>query len=264
LKNKFVSPLADFMVKDVFGNPKAVGNTAGLLQAVLDLDPAEYRSLRIVDPHLRRKWREDKMGIVDIRINTVSGKVLHVEVQVADDPDMIPRILYYQGKLLTEQIGAGGRYQKICRTISIVILDYIMLEQEDPARYKNTYRFLNTISHNLFTDLQEIVILELPKVPENDDGTGLWPWLKYFKCKTMEELIMLAKNHPEVEDAVWQFRRRTPIKVIQDLIFEYEDARRIRAGQDAYQRELGYKEAEAKYQDQIHRLEEEIRRLRGE
>jgi hypothetical protein len=63
----------------------------------------------------------------------------------------------------------------------------------------------------------------------------------------------------------------SPIRAIREMIFEYEDAKRLRMGQDAYVREQGYKEAETKYQEQIRqeqeqirRLEEEVRRLRGE
>ncbi|MDR3337695.1 MAG: Rpn family recombination-promoting nuclease/putative transposase [Treponema sp.] len=245
-------------LRNVFGHQKVIGNTAGLLKAVLDLDIAEYRSMRIVDPHLRRGWRKDKSGIVDIRINTASGKVLHVEVQVASDSDIIPRILYYQGKLVTEQVGAGERYQEIHRTISIIILNYTLLKDEPADRYKNIYCFLNTGSHRPFTDLQEIVILELPKVPEQDDGTPLWPWLRFFKCKTMKELEMLAKKHPELAGTVRQFRRFSPIRTIQWMIFEYEDARRIRMGQDAYIREEAYKEAETKYRELLAAKEEEL------
>jgi hypothetical protein len=74
---------------------------------------------------------------------------------------------------------------------------------------------------------------------------------------------MLARKHKEVSDAVWQVRRMSPIRAIREMIFEYEDAKRLRMGQDAYVREQGYKEAEAEYQEQIRRLEEEVRRLRG-
>jgi predicted transposase/invertase (TIGR01784 family) len=230
------------MVKGVFGTQKSIENTAGLLKAVLDLDSGEYKSLQIVDPHLRRRWKKDKMGIVDIRINTSSGKVLHIEVQVGFDPDMIPRTLFYNGRLLTEQVGAGDPYRKIRRTITIVIADHILLPDEAQDRYRNVYRFLNTVSYKAFTDLQELIIIELPKVPEQDDGTSLWPWLQYFKCKTQEELDMLAKNYPEIEPAVRRFRHFSPVRAIRDMIFEYEDARRIRAGRDAYAREQGQKE----------------------
>jgi hypothetical protein len=87
----------------------------------------------------------------------------------------------------------------------------------------------------------------------------------------MGELDMLAKKHKEVSDAVWQVRRMSPIRAIREMIFEYEDAKRLRMGQDAYVWDEGYKEAEAKYQEQltvreeqIRLLEEENRRLRGE
>jgi predicted transposase/invertase (TIGR01784 family) len=88
MSNRFIPPLADFMVKEVFGHQKVIGNTAAFLKAVLDLNPEEYRSLRIANPNLRRRWQKAKTGTVDIRINTLSGKVLHIEVQASPDKDM--------------------------------------------------------------------------------------------------------------------------------------------------------------------------------
>jgi predicted transposase/invertase (TIGR01784 family) len=227
LKERFISPLADFVVKDVFGTQKNIANTAAFLKAVLDLDPSEYRSLKIVDPHLHRRWKKDKLGVVDIKVNTASGKVLHIEVQVNPDRDFIPRSLFYNDSLIVEQPGRGGPYSNIKRSISVMILKHALLKDEPADRYKNVYRFLNTVSHQPFTDLQEIVILELSKVPEEDDGTDLWPWLRFFKCETMEELDMLARKHKEVSDAVWQVRRMSPIRAIREMIFEYEDAKRL-------------------------------------
>jgi predicted dehydrogenase len=85
----------------------------------------------------------------------------------------------------------------------------------------------------------------------------------------MEELDMLARKHQEVAGVVQQIRRMSPIRALRELIFEYEDARRIRMARDAYARDQGYKEAEAKFQKQsrqdqerIRQLEEENRRLR--
>jgi predicted transposase/invertase (TIGR01784 family) len=271
LKEKFISPLADFLVKDIFGTQKNIGNTRGLLKAALDFDPAEYRSMRIVDPHLHRRWKKDKLGIVDVKLNTASGEVLHIDVQVNPDRNFISRSLYYNDRLVVDQVGAGERYKAIRRSISIMIVNFTLLKDEPPGRYKNVYRFLNTVSHEPFTDLQEIVIIELTKVPDEDDGTELWPWLRFFKCETMEELDMLAKKHKEVSNAVRQVRRMSPIRAIREMIFDYYDARNLREGQDEYGWDEGYKEAETKYQEQLRQeqernrqLEEENRRLRGE
>jgi predicted transposase/invertase (TIGR01784 family) len=47
----------------------------------------------------------------------------------------------------------------------------------------------------------EVHILELPKLPQ-DDGSGLWDWLKFLNAKTEEELTMLAEKNPQVGKAV--------------------------------------------------------------
>jgi predicted transposase/invertase (TIGR01784 family) len=264
-KKKFISPLADFLVKDVFGKQKAIKNTAGLLKAVLglDLDPADLQSLRIVDPHLHRRWRKDKLGIVDILVNTGSGKVIHIEVQVKPSADFTLRTTYYNDRLFVDQLDAGHPFTGLRRTISINILNFILLKKEDPSRYKNVYRFQNTQSGQPFTDRQEIIILELPKVPAEDDGTDLWAWLQFFKCKSQEELDMLAKNHHILLEAAARLHYSTPARKFREIIFEYEDVKRIRMSQDAYVRQEGYEEAETKYQEILAAKEGELAAKEG-
>jgi predicted transposase/invertase (TIGR01784 family) len=172
------------------------------------------------------------------------------------------RTVFYQASLVSEQIDSGDDYGRIQRTISIVIANYVMLPEEAPGRYRNGYQFLNTLTHKPFTDLQEVVILELPKVPEEDDGSDLWPYLQYFKCRTEEEISMLVKKHPELKRVVQQYRRMSPLRHIQAALFEYEDAQRIRRGRDRQAREAGheegFKEAEAKYQEQLAAQDEQL------
>jgi predicted transposase/invertase (TIGR01784 family) len=270
MKADSVYPLSDVMFKQVFGSQQAVDVTAAFLSAVVGLDPGEYRSLHIRDPHLGRRWKKDKLSILDLLINTSSGKFVHVEVQIAAYSAMISRAVYGQAKLLTEQMEAGTRYDGIQEVIGVLILGWTLLKDEDPGRYKNTYRFLNTESHKTFTNLQNFIILELPKVPEKDDGSRLWPWLKYLKCQSEGEFDMLVNTHPEVGIAVRRYRRVSPVKWIRQRIFEYWDAKWVQESREEYVRQEGYEAAEAKSREQlaakdeqIRRLKEEIRRLRG-
>jgi predicted transposase/invertase (TIGR01784 family) len=40
----------------------------------------------------------------------------------------------------------------------------------------------------------EIIIIELPELPRQDDGTPIWPWAQLFKAKTEKEFNMLERN----------------------------------------------------------------------
>jgi predicted transposase/invertase (TIGR01784 family) len=88
--------------------------------------------------------------------------------------------------------------------IGVIICDHRMLEE---AGYAHSYTLRERDSGNdEFTDLIKVHILELPKVPGEPDGTPVWPWLKYFKCRNVKEFEMLKKEHPEVSGAVTELR----------------------------------------------------------
>ena len=55
--------------------------------------------------------------------------------------------------------------------------------------------------NSVFTDLLEVDLLELKKLPQADDGTNLWDWLRFIKTNNEEEMEMLAHENPEIEKA---------------------------------------------------------------
>jgi predicted transposase/invertase (TIGR01784 family) len=115
------------------------------------------------------------------------------------------RVIYYHSKLHCEQMKSGENFSKMQAVVNIIICDHLMLDEE--IAYLNSYSLRNDLSHRLFTDLTRMIILELPKLPETDDGTAPWPWLRFFTCKTPEELEMLVKEHPEVREAAATLRK---------------------------------------------------------
>jgi predicted transposase/invertase (TIGR01784 family) len=68
--------------------------------------------------------------------------------------------------------------------------------------YHNRYRLHDSETGSEFTDLLEVHTLEIPKLPQNADGTVLWQWLKFLGAKKQEELTMLAEKNPDVKKAV--------------------------------------------------------------
>jgi predicted transposase/invertase (TIGR01784 family) len=205
MKNDFISPLNDYVVKSIYGDQKNIENTAGLLKPILGIPPEEYDTLTIRDPFLNRLWKKDKQGILDIQLTTTSGRMVEVEVQVKPNKALVQRILYYHAKMITGQMKSGFDYDKIRQTVSVLITDHILLPDEAP--YMNTYELRNIESGGQFTELQRFVILDLPKLPEIDDGQAIWPQLRFFKCRSKEDFDMLLKKHPEVQPVVAEYQR---------------------------------------------------------
>jgi predicted transposase/invertase (TIGR01784 family) len=210
MQKDFISPLDDDVIKRLYGDQKNIGNTVGLLKPALGIPPEEYDRLLIVDPSLRRRWKrrweKDKLGILDIRVATTTGRIVDVEVQVRAYKLMLPRLVYYHAALTVEQMKAGFDYDQIHQTITLIISEHTLLPEE--PGYLNTFELRNSATGRLFTDLQKYVIVELSKLPE-EDGNPLWPQLRFLHCKTREEMEMLAQEHPEVRPLVAEYKRMT-------------------------------------------------------
>jgi predicted transposase/invertase (TIGR01784 family) len=213
------SPLNDDIFKIVFGDNADTEATEAFLKAVLGFPDDELKALSIVDPFLRRRWKKEKLGILDLRITTKTGKIINVEVQVENATVLRERILYYHSKMFSSQLGIRERYDKLKQTISVMICQETLLKEE--PGYVNSYLFLNEKTGKPFTDLLKLVIIELNKLPRDEDGTELYLWLQFLKAKTKEDLDMLGKKHEEIGKAaakVYKFKWGERRRMINDSI----------------------------------------------
>ena len=141
---------SDFIFKLIFGDQRNVDILAAFLRAVLDIPDEEYDRLVIVDPHIKKESVDDKYGILDVKIHTVRGGVIHVEIQNQVLPDMKARTIYSQSKLVTEQISSGMKWSSIKRAITIVITNDVFVPEGDKYHHQFRYRTDEGIE---FTDL---------------------------------------------------------------------------------------------------------------
>ena len=102
--------------------------------------------------------------------------------------------------MVTEQVGAGDDYSKVKRVISIIITDYPLIQ--DSTKYHHRFVLYDPETGIEFTDIIEVNTLELVKVPEVEDGTELWNWLKFLSAQRKEDLDMIAERSPQVKKAV--------------------------------------------------------------
>jgi len=190
---------SDFVFKLIFGDQRNVDILAAFLRSVLDIPDEEYDRLTIVDPHIKKESEDDKYGVLDVKLHTVSGSVIHIEIQLRVHLDMKARTIYSQSKLVTEQIASGGKWSIIKRVITIVITEDIFVPEGDKYHHQFRYRTTDGIE---YTDLIEINCLDLNKLPSDDDSTDLWKWMKFIKSDDEEVLDMLAQRSPQMRKAV--------------------------------------------------------------
>ncbi|MDR1111066.1 MAG: Rpn family recombination-promoting nuclease/putative transposase, partial [Deltaproteobacteria bacterium] len=187
-----------------FGDEENKDDLKSFLKSVLELPEEEYDVLYISDPFLRGEYPKEKIGIVDLKIKTKSGKTIHIEVQLLVLPDLRKRIFFYDAKLIAEQIGSGGKYSTINDVVTILITDEILI-QESP-RYHHRFTFFDKDACVELTDLLRIHTLELPKLPPVPDGTELHDWASFIAAETEEELNMVSERNEQIGHAADKLR----------------------------------------------------------
>jgi predicted transposase/invertase (TIGR01784 family) len=252
----------DYVFKAVFGDQRYIENLRGLLKASVESPEDDYEHLTIIDPFLKRLFKRDNSGVLDVKVQTKSGRLIDVEVQVNHLADFTPRLVYYNAKMITEQIKSGDDYGKIHQAINIAICDHVFLDDTDS--YLNTFTINNVKTGEPFTDLVKYVIIELPKVPKEDDGNSIWPFAQSFKCKDEEDLMILAKKYPQVSTIAERLHDLSLSAYFRAVAEDKEKARR-----DAYAREKWVRmeeraEAKAEYAEIIKEQAAEIERLKHE
>jgi hypothetical protein len=72
-QNQIFLPKTDIIFKWLFGSAKNVHILKDFLKAVLNLPDSEFVGISITDPHLRQEGPGDKLGILDVKLETADG-----------------------------------------------------------------------------------------------------------------------------------------------------------------------------------------------
>jgi predicted transposase/invertase (TIGR01784 family) len=193
-------PIDDWIFKRLFGDERNKSILISFLGSLVDLPEEEYE-LTFLDTHLKSETENDKLGIVDVKVQTKTGKIIDIEIQVNPVKSIGKRLSFYKSKLIVEQIGKGELYNVIQKVICICITNYVLFS-ETPD-YFNHFRFYNPENGLCFEDIpEEVYTLELAKVPGRDDGTPGWEWARFFLARGEEEFEMVAQRNPEIRKAV--------------------------------------------------------------
>jgi predicted transposase/invertase (TIGR01784 family) len=219
---KILPPSDDIVFKMLFGDERNKSLLVGLLSSFLELPDEEY-DIIFTDPHLKPETKDDKLGILDVRIKTKTGKIINIEIQVDVYVNIGERISFYKSKLIQEQIGWGQHYDIIKKVICVCILEYVLFPRVKD--YINGFKFTNPKNRLEFDQIpEEVYTIELPKVPEQSDGSALWEWLQFLKSREKEEFEMIAAKNPLIRKAVNTLYR---LSLSKEARRRYDDRREI-------------------------------------
>jgi len=227
MDNRTILPVkSDIIFRLFYADERNKEFLISLLKSMLKLPEDDYHEIEIADPHLLREFEEDKLAIIDVKLYTQTRKIVHIEIQleIKAKAELKKRIIFYDSKLITEQIGSGDDYDLIKKVISIVITDDNLISAS--PRYHHRFTLYDPEAKVEFSDILELQVLELKKLPERADGSELYDWAKFIAAETEEELTMIAERNPVVEKAVIKLRELSADERTRDLYERREKARR--------------------------------------
>ena len=201
----FMEPRYDIVFKMLFGDERNIDILIDFLKSVLDISEDEYDKITLTDTHLKREAIDDKLGIVDVKLTTKSGTIIHIEIQVAPETTLPERIIYYNAKTLVVQLKSGADYFKLEKVITIAIANFDFIKDSDD--YHHIFEWRERTKGIRLTDIVEVNTLELTKIPGVTDNTLKYDWLQFLKSEKEEEFDMLATKSPALKKAVVELKR---------------------------------------------------------
>ena len=204
-KDNFIMlPTVDVCFKALMSNPKV---RKGFIAALLKKDPKTIKKTHLMPTVLHRNYPDDKLGILDVRVMMEDGTQLDMEMQVAYFEYWDARVLFYLSKIFSDQLREGEPYEKLKKCIHVSILDFIHFEDEQECYH--TISLCNEQTGKKYTDLIEIQILELKKIPDQKFQTEdeIISWMRFLRGKTRKEFEDMAKTDEYIEEAYEELKK---------------------------------------------------------
>ena len=102
-----MKPKIDFAFKEIMMDESA---RIGFLSAILKLNPSDIRKTKILNTNLEKLHKDEKQGILDVRILMNNHTEIDIEIQLSALNVWADRALFYLAKMYTEQIHSGENY----------------------------------------------------------------------------------------------------------------------------------------------------------
>ena len=211
-------PKMDIIFQAIFGEVGSENITKDFLEKILKRKIEKISLAQ--NPILRRELKSDKLGVLDI-ITELDGKEkCNIEMQLIDKNNIIERMLYYWSKIYTKQIKAGEDYNKLEKTIVILIADFNIKGLEE-VTYHSTWKIMETnyAKKLILTDKLELDIIELSKIKgRENEKDQLLDWLIFLENPESERVTLKMEENENLKDAVEKLNKISEDEKMQRII----------------------------------------------
>ena len=211
-------PKMDIIFQAIFGEVGSENITKDFLEKILKRK-IEKISLD-KNPILRRELKDDKLGVLDIVTELDGKEKCNIEMQLIDKNNIIERMLYYWSKMYTKQIKAGDDYNKLEKTIVILIADFNIKGLEE-VEYHSTWKIIetNSVKKLILTDKFELDIIELSKIKgRENEKDQLLDWLIFLENPESERVARKMEENENLKEAVEKLDRISEDEKMQRII----------------------------------------------
>lgn len=177
-----------------------------LICSLLHLHPEEVESVEIQNPIVLGQAIsadfDSRIFVLDINVLLDNWTLINLEMQVIKYRNWLERSLPYLCRNY-DRLFRGEDYLNARPAIHIGFLDFELFPEQ--SEFYATYKMMNVKNHHVFTDKFVRSVVDLKHIELATEEDREWKtdyWASLFKATTWEELKMLAKQSPVLEEAV--------------------------------------------------------------
>ena len=242
-RKKLLSPKQDIVFQVLFGEKGSENITKEFLEAILHEKITKVNLDK--NPILRSMKPKSKKGILDVLVEIDDKEKCNIEMQVGDREDIIPRILYYWARTYIRDLKSGEEYDKLQRTIVVLIADFELQELKELDFFTDWALIEKKGRKAILTDFIDVIIIEIPKIyrlkgTENEDK--LLEWIYFLDNPNSEVVNRIMENNNGVKEAKEKLQDMSNDIIMQRLAEWEESAKHDEASVKAMARRKGLQE----------------------
>ena len=195
--NFLMSPKVDYCFKELLAYPEI---RKGFVEAILNKEPEEIAETTLMPTILSKDTEDGKYGILDVRVRMKNGSQMDLKMQVAPFEFWNNLVIFYLSKMYAEQVKEGDKYKNLKPCIHVSILNFNLFH-EDRTCFREI-AFCDLTTKQKYTDLLEIYVLELKKLPqEQKEEPLIIKWMRFLAAESREDFEKMAGEDNYINEA---------------------------------------------------------------